>query len=132
MKKFLHHGFTLLELMITLVIVGILSAIAYPSYQEQILKSRRAQAQVSLMSVAMRQQQFLLDSRSYASNLSDLGVALPSSVSPYYELTLAVTNSSTAPPSFTATATPLGTQLNDPCASLTVDQSGAKTPANCW
>ncbi len=130
--KFKQRGFTLIELMITVAVIGILAAIAYPGYQGQIRKSRRAEAQATLMNVAGRQQQFLLDTRTYASSLSDLGVTVPSSVSPFYTITLSVTNSASVPSAFTATATPLGGQANDVCASLSIDQAGVKLPSTCW
>src|SRR5688500_9219375 len=67
-------GFTLIELIVAVAIIGILAAIAYPAYQQQIRKSRRAEAQSFLMAVAARQQQFLLDTRAYAATVAGIGV----------------------------------------------------------
>ena len=128
-----HRGFTLIELMITVVIVSILAAIAYPSYQNYILKGNRASAQAFLMDAAQRQQQYFLDNRVYASDLGTIfGTAspIPSSVSPYYEITVAVPPG--LPPTFVITAAPKGNQLAGSEQPLTIDQAGAKTPATAW
>lgn len=131
MKK--AAGFTLIELMIVVAIVGILSAIAYPSYQSYLMKGRRASAQTHLMDIAQRQQQYLLDARSYA-DLTTLNVTTPADVSQYY--TIAITPASPTT-TFTVRATPkVGTQqAGDPCGVLEIDNTGAKTAAQtsgCW
>ncbi len=125
-----HQGFTLLELMVVVAIVGILASIALPSYQEYLKKARRSAAQSHLMDVAQRQQQYLIDARSYATTLSALNVETSADVSSYY--TIEIEASDGPPPSFTVTATPkTGTpQAGD--ATLTIDNTGAKTPADKW
>ena len=128
MKK--NFGFSLIELMITVAVIGILAAIAYPAYLDQVRKSRRADAQAALMNIAARQQQMLLDTRSYAATPSALNVTVPSSVQQAYAVTITVGTATV--PSFTAIATPSGGQASDRCSVLTLDQTGAKTPANCW
>ena len=128
MKK--SSGFTLIELMVTVAIVGILVAIAYPSYLDQVRRSRRADAQTALMNVAARQQQMLLDSRSYAGTVGALNISVPSSVLKTYSVT--ITLGTATVPTFTATATPSGTQAQDKCGVMTIDQTGDKTPSNCW
>ncbi len=68
-------GFTLIELMITLAVIGILSAIAYPSYQQYIQRGIRSQGQQFLTDLAQRQEQYFLDQRAYATGLG-VGVGL--------------------------------------------------------
>src|SRR5437667_8477633 len=101
-------GFTLIELMIVVAVIAILAMIAYPSYQSAVRKSNRAAAEAHLSDIAQRQQQFLLDQRSYAGTLSTLGVVTPATVVPYYTITIAAIAG--PPPSFTASAAPIGSQ----------------------
>ncbi len=125
-----NEGFTLVELMVTIVIIGILATIVLPSYQDYLRKGRRVAAQAVLMDVAQKQQQYLLDSRSYASDLTTLNVSTPDDVAKYYTISLAADNGT--PPTFTVTAKPnSGTdQASDP--TLTIDNTGKKTPADKW
>ena len=66
-----QNGFTLIELMITVAVVGILAAIAYPSFQGAMMKNRRAAAQAYLSDVAQKQQQYLMDARAYTDGCAD-------------------------------------------------------------
>ena len=134
-----QRGFTLIELMIAVAIIGILAAIAYPSYNNYLMKGRRASAQAHLSDIAQRQQQYLLDARAYAPDLAALNLTTPSDVSAYYSpITIVADNTAGAPPSFTVTATPkAGTaQVNDQCGILGIDNTGSKTAstgaAGCW
>ena len=124
------RGFTLIELMITVAIVAILAAIAYPSYRAYIVRNNRAAAEASLMDIAQRQQQYLIDNRGYAATPSALNVTLPANVAQNYTVSIAITAG--PPPAFTATATPVsgGTQAAD--GALSIDQTGNKTPSGKW
>lgn len=120
-------GFTLIELMITVAIVGILASIAYPNYQNYLLKGRRGAAQAFLLQVAQRQQQYFLDNRSFAPDLATLGVTVPPEVLPYYGNPVIATTAG-PPPGFLITATPQGVQARNSEPALSIDQTGAKTP----
>ena len=126
-----HLGFSLIDVLITVAIVGILAAIAYPSYQSVMRKNNRAAAESYLADVAQRQQQYLLDQRSYASDASTLGVPTPATVTPYYTIAIAV--AAGPPPSFSASAAPIGSQASDLSGqSLTITNTGAKGPSGAW
>jgi len=131
MKKF-PSGFTLIEVMITVALVAILAAVALPAYQEHVRKSRRAEAQAFLMAVAARQQQFLLDTRTYTATLADVGVRTPDNVGASYTIALAA--AAGPPPTFSVTATPKPAQAHEKCGTLSIDQTGTKTAttSGCW
>lgn len=121
------RGFSLIELMIAVAIVGILLAIAVPSYQGQLRKGRRAEAQAFITQVAQRQQQYLLDARTYAlggTALTELNLVAPTSVADHYAVTVTPA-APTIPPSFTVTATPTST-VQVPDGTLTLTNTGAK------
>jgi type IV pilus assembly protein PilE len=132
-----NNGFSLIELMIVIGIIGIISAIALPSYQSHILKARRVDA----LSVIATTQSIM--ERCYSQNFSYLTTcdSLPqtsfSSEQKYY--TLSVTNQTAT--TYTLTATATGSQASDTlCASMTTDQTGQRTAVDssgnsqsiCW
>ncbi len=128
MKK--NRGFTLMELMITVAVIGILAAVGYPAYLDQIRKARRAEAQAALMNISARQQQMLLDTRSYATTIGALNITIPNTVLQTYAVTLTVGTATV--PTFTATAAPSGSQAADTCGALSINQVGTKSPSSCW
>jgi type IV pilus assembly protein PilE len=115
--------------MIAVAIVAILVTVAFPSYQDHLRKGRRSAAQSFLVDVAARQQQYLMDARSYAGGAGALGalnLAVPGDVSRFYTVTIDPA-APTVPPSYTITATPIAGSAQIPDGALTLDHQGAKT-----
>lgn len=128
-------GFTLVELMAVIAIGAILAVVAVPGYNRTVQKNRRMAAESFLMDIAQRQQQYLLDSRAYAADLSALGLGIPDSVASYYNITCCDTTAT--PPTFRAAAAPTGGQASDACQTLVIDSAGKKDTSpsgivGCW
>src|ERR1700731_265734 len=85
------RGFTLLELMITVVVVAVLAAIALPSYRDTVIRGNRSAAKQFASDVANHEEQYLLDQRSYTSNYGSggLGMTPPSEASANYTFSIA-------------------------------------------
>ncbi len=138
MKQHCNQGFTLIELMVTVAIVGILAAIAIPSYTRYVVKAKRSAAESFIVSVANKQEQYILDARQYANSLVTLNMTVPTDVTGNYNIT--ITNVGTAPPTYTINAEAIGEQaVNDTlCGTLSVDQAGTKSQSgtgsvnDCW
>nr|WP_275096391.1 type IV pilin protein [Sedimenticola hydrogenitrophicus] len=123
-----NRGFTLIELMIVVAIVGILAAIAYPSYTNYVLRVNRSETQQFMLEIANAEEQYILDTRQYGT-LAQLGLSVPSEVAENYTVTVAADNAAT-PPTYTITGTAIGGQVSDGDISLLSD--GTKTPADKW
>jgi type IV pilus assembly protein PilE len=138
----LHQGFTLVELLIVVAIIGILSAVAYPNYVEHVRKGHRAEARSVLLGAAQHMQLFLGANDRYDVSRAGVAVALPA---PYqrspqagtqrYAITLAAVDRST----FTLQATPVGPMAGDKCGSFTLTNTGIRnvaggtsSAAECW
>lgn len=130
MQRNRTRAFTLIELMIAVAILGIVAAVAYPSYASYVVKSNRAAAQAHLMEIADKQSQYLLDNRAYANSVAALGLTTPSKVASLY--TIAISAPGGNPPTFTATATRRGGTAQASDVDLSITETGAKTPADKW
>ena len=127
-----NKGLTIVELLIVLVIIGILTAIAFPVYDNQMRKGRRADAQALMMNIATKEQQYLLDARQYIATIGTGGLNISTSgwtcaatcTNLFYTITVVPAG---PPPSFTITATPQGTQVPD--GALTLDHQGNRARA---
>lgn len=130
------HGFTLIEMMVTVAIVGILAAVGYPSYLEHLAKGRRADGRAALVDLAQRMERYYTERSTYATaTLGNSGIYPSTSPQGYYTLSITA-KSATA---FSIQATPTGSQLHDACGSLGYNQAGDKSTSGgtlptsaCW
>src|SRR6185369_3390771 len=90
-------GFTLIELMIVVAVIGVLAAIVYPSYQDYVRRANRSAAQQIMLDVSAKQEQYLTDRRSYAPDLPTLQVSTPADVAQHYQVTIANPGAAPAP-----------------------------------
>ena len=123
--------------MTVLVIVAVLAAIALPSYSQYVTRANRTQAKQFLQDVANRQEQYLLDQRSYTGTIGagGLGMAPPSETSGLYTFATAVGGNDcvggTLPtPGYSITATAIGGQAGD--GALCLDSVNNRTPTVKW
>jgi len=131
------RGFTLIEVLITVAIIGILAAIAVPNYSEYLKRGRRVDAVTFLLEVAGEQQRFFSEENRFASDMSDLGFGTTATFNTpeggYYVVSITVPNPAV---SYSLTAAPVsgGAQEGDDCGSFVITSSGGKTAgaADCW
>ena len=127
------RGFSLMELLVVMAIIGILVAIAIPSYDAYLRRGSRAAAQGFMMQVSGKQAQYLLDARNYAvgaTAVADLGLAVPPDVSPFYTVTVENGAGGTAvsvPPTFRVRATPKSGTRQESDGELILGHDGAKS-----
>lgn len=126
----LSQGFSLVELMIVLVIVAILAGVAYPSYQESVRKTRRADAKEALTRAASMQERHFFTNNQYTTSTADIGGA--ESTEGYYSVTVlgnsvSCDSNGVTYPCFTMVATAMGPQAKDKaCGQFSVDHTGRK------
>ena len=137
-------GFTLIEAMITVAIIAILAAVAYPSYEEYVRRGQRAEARTTMLEAAQYMQRFYAANDRYDTQRDGrTAVALPSSLatSPSsgtkrYDISLRAVDST----SYTLQAVPAGSMVGDRCGTYTLTSTSARgvtsgataTVAECW
>ena len=138
-------GVTLMELLIVVAIISMIAAYAYPSYTQFVTRSKRAIGASALLQIADRQQQFFMDNKSYANDLTNLGfdanpyvIADDGTSSGGGDSVYSISLSNVTATAYTLTAAPLHGQLerDTACGSLTLDQAGSRGNSgggdNCW
>jgi type IV pilus assembly protein PilE len=138
-----QRGFTLIELMVTVVIIAILARLAIPQIRNQIREARRTDAKTALLDIASREERFYATNNTYTSNMANLFASgaswplqIPDSTSPNYSISAPTVTST----SFAVAAVPVSSadQNNDSCATYTLNYLGVQGNMNntittgCW
>ena len=138
-----QNGFTLIEILIVVAILGVLASIALPAYQDSVLRSNRAEGKAELLIVAGDQERFFSSNNSYSTDATPLVTETPVNLTTrttengHYAITVAAGGTGAIATSFVATATPQGNQTNDACTTLTISSTGVRgatggTVDECW
>lgn len=139
------RGMTLLEVAVTMTIIGVLAAIALPSYAEYVNRARRGEGRTALTDALQQQERFYAANRRYSefSMAAPNGFATTSGESPaqaHYVLSAAACAGTTAQSCVVVSAMPSGSAapptgsrfVDSRCGVLTLSTAGVRTPANCW
>ncbi|NVK01748.1 MAG: type IV pilin protein [Oceanospirillaceae bacterium] len=132
-----QKGFSLIELMIVVAVIGILAAVAYPAYQDYVMKSRRSEAMNGLAELRIAQEKYRAQNNSFASDLTEVG---SSPTSDHYNFS--IVSSSVTQSQFLVIAAPKSgsPQINDTCLTFAADRNGPSQPSpstdyasdECW
>jgi type IV pilus assembly protein PilE len=137
-----ENGFTLIELMIVVAILGIIVAFGYPAYRDQVIKARRADGMAFILDIADREERFYSDQGTYTNTITDLGYADGNSPEGAYYLATfpgGHPNNADLTISFAITVTPQnGQEADTKCGAFTLTSLGVKTVSgsltvpDCW
>ncbi|SMY37514.1 Fimbrial protein precursor [Photobacterium malacitanum] len=128
-----QKGVTLIEMLIAVAIIGVLTAIAYPSYQDHVLKGHRTQAMGDLMMIQLAMEDQRTGGKDYLAfdghTNSEIRTDLCGSCANDERYSYKISASDTA---YTITATPKTVQASDECSELKLDQTSKGLPEGCW
>lgn len=128
------HGFSLIEIIIVVAIVGILATVAYPAYQDNIRKGNRTDCQGELLEAWSRMERYFYDNKTYTVDMTDLGYSVdddaPTAEGHYTIDAVAATVACPITTCFVLQCTAVGGQVAD--GNLTLSSTGEKLPADKW
>ena len=140
-----QKGFTLIELMIVVAVIGILASIAWPSYTESVAKSRRGNAQAEMMSLSSALERYYTQWNHYSDAAvggADTGApaatlyTIEAETAQFYTITISAVGHADTAQTYTISAVPVGAMAGDRCQTMTINSAGVKTAAagqdGCW
>jgi len=121
-----HSGFTLIELMIAVIVIAILTVIAYPSYKNHLMRGYRNAGKQFLADISQRQEQYLLDQRQYAPTLAALSMTVPAEVAARYQAPVFTVPAGATPPTYSISIAPIATGMMAGDGALVLNSLGQR------